>query len=319
MKSCCRLLLLWPLAVICSHAATPEWDRQDDSVALRQDGRIVWRFNFGANEAKPNFHPLALPEGPDISCYRPHDHPWHRGLWFSWKYINRVNYWEENRKTGIAEGRTEWHAPVLETRPDFSARIVLDLEYHPTNGPIVLTERRVIDISPPDETGGYELDWDMSFRAVASEVVLDRAPPVDAQGNNVSGGYAGLGIRAAEDLREAQVITTDGAVKYENHRFRGNTPALDFSGMIDGRLMGVGFLDNPRNLNSPTPWYVINNPPMYYISPAVLTYHPKTLKASDVLVLKYRVAVHPGRWTEDQLRLASKHYTADQRAGGESK
>jgi hypothetical protein len=285
------------------------WDRQPDSIALRQDGQLVWRFNFGTNETKPSFHPLAVAGGPVLSCYRPKDHPWHRGLWFSWKYINKINYWEENRQTGLSDGVTEWRAPLVETRPDFSARLVLDLAYHPTNGPVVLTEHRVITVSPPDPAGAYHLDWDMTFRAVGEEVLLDRAPPVDANGVNRSGGYAGLGLRGAEDLLEAQVITGDGPVKYENNRFRAKAPALDFSGVVGGRAAGVAFLDNAANLNSPTPWYVINDPPMYYISPAVITYQPKTLKAGETLALRYRVVVHPGRWTPEQLRRAAEAYS----------
>jgi hypothetical protein len=284
------------------------WERQPASLALQRGGQIVWRFNFGANEAKPNFHPLALAAGPVLSCYRPQDHPWHRGLWFSWKYINKVNYWEEDRKTGLSAGKTEWAAPLLETHADFSARLVLDLSYHPANGPVVLTEQRVIEVSPPGPAGAYHLDWTMTFRAAGREVVLDRAPPVDQQGRNAAGGYAGLGLRAAEDFAEAQVITGNGPVKYENNRFRGKAPALDFSGMIGGRAAGVAFLDNAANLNSPTPWYVVNNPPMYYISPAVITYHPQTLKPGETLVLRYRVVVHPDRWTPTQLRQAAECY-----------
>jgi hypothetical protein len=308
------LTLILLLTLLCQTGlAVPglEWDRQPDSLALRQGGQIVWRFNFGANETKPSFHPLAVAGGPVLSAYRPKDHPWHRGLWFSWKYINKINYWEEDKKTGLPEGKTEWPAPLVETHPDFSARLVLDLNYHPTNGPVVLTEHRVITASSPDETGAYHLDWDMTFRAVGEKVVLDRAPPVDANGVNRSGGYAGLGIRGAEDLLEAQVITGDGPVKYENNRFRGKAPALDFSGVVGGRAGGVAFLDNAANLNSPTPWYVINSPPMYYISPAVITYQAETLKAGDTLVLRYRVVVHPGRWTPEQLRRAAASYQAD--------
>ena len=247
-----------------------------------------------------------------MSGYRPKDHPWHRGLWFSWKYINKVNYWEEDRQTGLAEGKTEWPAPLIETQPDFSARLVLDLTYRPSNGPVVVTEHRVIEVSPPDRTGAYHLDWTMSFRAAGQDIVLDRAPPVDEQGRNAAGGYAGLGLRAAADLAEAQVITSKGPVQYENHRFRGKAPALDFSGMIGGHAAGVAFLDNAANLNSPTPWYVVNNPPMYYVSPAVLTYHPQTLKAGEALVLRYRVVVHPERWTPGQLRQAAEQYEAGQ-------
>jgi hypothetical protein len=286
------------------------WERKADSLALRQDGQIVWRFNFGTNEAKPNFHPLSLPGGPVLSCYRPTDHPWHRGLWFSWKYINHVNYWEEDRKTGVAQGTTEWSAQQLETHRDFSARLTMDLKYHPAHGPVVLVEHRVITVSAPDKTGAYNLDWTMTFKAVGGTVLLDRAPPVDEKGNNVSGGYAGLGLRAAADFRDAEVITSEGPVQYENYRFRGKSPALDFSGTIGDRTAGVAFLDCNSNLNAPTPWYVVNRASWYYISPAVLTFQPETLQAGEGFTLRYRVAAHPGRWTTEQLRLAADHYGA---------
>ncbi|HEY3862293.1 MAG TPA: PmoA family protein [Verrucomicrobiae bacterium] len=296
-----------PLAVSASGLA---WDQKPDSLALLKDGQIVWRFNYGGKEIKPNFHPLAVAGGPMLSCYQPKDHPWHRGLWFSWKYVNKVNYWEESKKTGLPEGVTAWKAPEVHAKPDFSARFVLDLNYHPSNGPVVLTEHRVITVSAPDQAGGYHLDWDMTFRAAAT-ALLDRAPPVDENGVNRSGGYAGLGIRGAEDLRDAQVATSEGPVEYENHRFRGRAPALDFSGVADGRAGGVAFLDDSANLNSPTPWYVINAPPMYYISPAVITYHPQTLETGETLALRYRVVVHPDRLTPEQLRQASAQYKTD--------
>lgn len=310
LLACLLALVLAPGGRSAPVAPALEWERHPDSLALRRDGQIVWRFNFGTNETKPSFHPLALAAGPTLSCYRPQDHPWHRGLWFSWKYINKVNYWEEDRKTGLAEGKTEWRPPLLETRPDFSARLVLELDYHPTNSPVVLTEHRIITVGPPDQSGGYHLDWDMTFRAVGENVVLDRAPPVDEKGNNVAGGYAGLGIRVAEDLAEAQAVTRDGPVAFENNRFRGRAPALDFSGVIDHRTVGIAILDNIANLNSPTPWYVLNNPPIYYISPAIITYQPATLPAGTTLALRYRVVVHPGRWTREQLQLAAQRYEA---------
>jgi hypothetical protein len=57
MKSWTAMLAL---ACLCGCRETPgghgrAWDRRADSLALLQHGQIVWRFNFGANEAKPNF------------------------------------------------------------------------------------------------------------------------------------------------------------------------------------------------------------------------------------------------------------------------
>jgi hypothetical protein len=83
------------------------WKTQPDSVTLVQGEHVVWQFHFGTNETKPCFYPVALPEGPDLVWHRPPEHPWHLGLWFSWKFINGVNYWEEDPKTGLLAGRTE--------------------------------------------------------------------------------------------------------------------------------------------------------------------------------------------------------------------
>ncbi|MBA7592916.1 Vitamin B12 transporter BtuB [subsurface metagenome] len=58
----------------------------------------IWKFNFDKTEGKPYFHPLALEDGTPLTWLRPEDHPWHRGFWFSWKYINGLNYWVYGHK-----------------------------------------------------------------------------------------------------------------------------------------------------------------------------------------------------------------------------
>ena len=67
------------------------WKTDQDSVALVQGERVVWQFHFGADDTKPCFHPVALLEAPDLVWHRPPDHPWHLGLWFSWKFPCREN------------------------------------------------------------------------------------------------------------------------------------------------------------------------------------------------------------------------------------
>ena len=67
------------------------WKTNQDWVALVQGERVVWQFHFGTNDTKPCFYPVALPEGPDLVWHRPPDHPWHLGLWFSWKFPCREN------------------------------------------------------------------------------------------------------------------------------------------------------------------------------------------------------------------------------------
>ena len=82
------------------------WDKNDKMVALLHEGKIIWKLNFDKEQDKPYFHPLKTPNGYELTLERPKDHPWHRGLWFSWKYINGINYWEEKPEKGVSEGRS---------------------------------------------------------------------------------------------------------------------------------------------------------------------------------------------------------------------
>src|ERR1017187_5766043 len=118
------------------------WQTNVTAVALVGGGKPVWQFNYGTNGTKPFFHPLALPGGSPLTWQSPPDHVWHYGLWFSWKYLNGVNYWEEDRKLRQCEGVTSWRVVKIETRPDFSARIELGLDYRP-RGAHRSDERRV--------------------------------------------------------------------------------------------------------------------------------------------------------------------------------
>jgi HEAT repeat protein len=139
------------------------WDEQADSLALLNNGQIVWKFNYQADAAKPYFHPVALPNGDILTEPLPADHPWHRALWFSWKEINGINYWEEN--DGQATGKTVTKNVSVHKQPDFGCHLIMDLSYHEEGKPDVLTERRHIHISPPLADHSYWMNWQSSFTA----------------------------------------------------------------------------------------------------------------------------------------------------------
>ncbi len=46
---------------------------------------------------KPYFYPVNTTTGHNLVWLRPEDHPWHYGLWFSWKYGNRRNIFGNGR------------------------------------------------------------------------------------------------------------------------------------------------------------------------------------------------------------------------------
>jgi type 1 glutamine amidotransferase len=289
------------------------WEKnKGTSLALVGPAGPLWRFRYGAGLDTPYFHPLNTADGRTLTWDRPPDHVWHHGLWFSWKFIDGVNYWEIDAKTGRPAGRTTWSNVKVEARKDLGARIALDLAYRPGDGTKpALTEKRTITVSPPDGEGGYALDWTCEFRPVL-EVVLDRTPLPGEPGGQSWGGYAGLSLRFAGDLAERVAVTSDGPIAeagWREDRYRGRHEALDYSAMTDGKTVGIAILDHPSNPRSPTPWYVIRSAEMSFFSPALLCYGPMTLKAGQRWTLRYRVIVHQDRWDAARLKAEYEEFS----------
>ena len=277
-------------------AAAPElaWKATDRSLALTEDDRTVWQFHY-AREGKPYLHPLTL-GGHTLTDQRPADHPWHHGLWFSWKTINGMLYWEEDPKTGKSPGETEITDVQATRGPDHSARFELSLGYHPPGKPPVLLEKRKVTFGPPAPDGRYLIDWSSTFMAQETDVVLDRTPiPGEPKGVGF-GGYAGLSLRLAPALRKWQFADEEGPVRASGKKARW----MSFAGPLqDGRSAAIVVLDHPRNPRHPTPWYLA--PGMPYFSPAFLYLGSYTLPARQSLSLKYRILIQPGPVDRDAL------------------
>lgn len=287
------------------------WERLEDSAALWHEDRVIWRFHHGADRAKPYFHPMALMDGTVLTWLGPEDHPWHHGLWFSWKYINGLNYWEEDRSTGRSEGVTSWEEVSVSAREDFSARIELALAYHPPDGAVVLRERRVVELEAPSADGTYRLDWDSTFTAGDQPVRLDRTPLAHEPEGRSWGGYAGLSWRFADGLSNAVVRTHAGPVVWdEQGRFRGKDPYMEYAAVIDGRPFGVLMLDHPANLNHPTPWYPIHDD-IDWLHPSPICFEAHTMPPGSELRLRYRIVVHDGHWEATRLREEQQMFVRD--------
>ncbi len=288
--------------------AQPElaWKQTDHSLALSRGPIVVWQFNYKREEGKPYFHPITVAGSSALTDLRPADHPWHRALWFSWKYINGVLYWEEDPKTGKAPGETELTDIKATARADHSAHFELALKYHPPGKPAVLTEKRTLDVSPPAADGAYFIDWLGVFTAGDTDVRLDRTP-ILGQPNGVSyGGYAGLSLRLAPALRGWQFADSEGPVNTASKDARW----MSFAGPIgQGKSAAIIVLDHPKSFRHPAPWYLIGSMP--YFSPAVLYREPYTLPARKSITLKYRILFQPAAFDRDaaerQWQQFSKH------------
>jgi hypothetical protein len=265
------------------------WKQTDHSLALMDGDRVVWQFNYAKGEGKPYFHPLSIAGSEPLTDQRPADHPWHHGLWFSWKTINGLAYWDEDRKTGKSPGETELVQVQATPGGDHSAGFELSLAYHPPGKPAVLTEKRVVAVGAPDADGSYRLDWTSTFTATETDVLLGRTPILGEPKGVAHGGYAGLSLRLAPGLRGWQFTDSQGPIKDRWKQARW----MSFAGTTKaGKPAAIVVFDHPQNMRHPTPWYLIGGMP--YFSPAVLYLKPYTLPAHERLTLKYRILVQAG-------------------------
>jgi hypothetical protein len=312
LRNSAAFALAGELPPIALRAEEPEptlvWKHTPSSVALTKGSRVIWQHTHSQAEGKPYFHTVALASGTPVTWLRPSDHLWHRGLWFSWKFVNGLNYWDPDTDS---EGFSAIEGVKLEfPDTDRTCRLQLKLKYHPKDKPAVLTEERGLTISSIRGDGGFDIDWKSVFVAV-EEVTLDRTPIPGQKDGVPHGGYAGLSARIAKELGNWQVLNSENQKNLDGH---GKTARwMDFTGeTTDEKTAGITIFDHPSNPRHPTPWYLAmdKQAPFGYFGPALLFKDPLSLNAGKKLELKYRLVIHAGRPDAGQLEERWKQFAA---------
>ena len=282
-----------PVAAAWADAPSYHWKTEKDSLSLLAGEKVVYMCRFAAEGGYPYIHPLSLPGGPVMSAFAPADHPWHRGLWFSWKFLNGVNYWEfPPSRPNRPDGRTVVVGPAAIHTTETMATVGLRLEY--SKAQVVLAEERTLVGSRPRLDGSYTIDWTSKFTAKDQDVVFERTPPTQAPW----GGYGGLGFRASKTMREFRAVDSEGRIgRTQAHGKQARW--MDFSGVFGAKdekpaAAGMAIFDHPSNPRHPTHWYLSDNAGLPYFGPALLFAQPLTLKAGESFTIKYRILIHPG-------------------------
>ena len=271
------------------------WRQDETSLALLHEDKTVWRLEFDPASPKSHFHPLATIEGRVLTAFEPGDHPWHRGLWWSWKFINGLNYWEEDPKTRASEGSTTLVRTQVEAADDFSARVAMDLHYHPRGQDPVLTEKRHLTMSKPDAGGSYRIDWESTFTAGKCMVKLDRTLPAHL-GGVAWGGYAGLSLRLAKGLDGFSFRTHDGPTTAA----ATHGQAARWIDLADATA-GIAILDHPANPRHAPPWYLHSDQTMLFLAPAPLFHEPLGIAPGESITFRHQVIVHSRPLTRESI------------------
>jgi hypothetical protein len=268
----------------------------------------LWKYVYSGGKPKPFFHPIHTPAGHCVTLCEPHDHPWHRGLWFTIKFVNDDNFWEEREPMGRQKLVIP---PSVEHGRDGEIVVRADSEWvGPRDSRAVIAERRTLTWSSLRDDA-YAKDFDM-------EQTAQRALKFDRVPFTTWGGYGGLIFRGNRNWQETRLLFADGST---SDRPTGQRALwCDLAGKFDGGVEqtgGVAIFDHPANVRHPSPWYGSTGPG-HYINAAFLFHEPLHVDRGQTLRLRYRVLVHDGMWDIRHLRDAYDGYVTRASAGNGS-
>ena len=159
----------------------------------------LWTYRWGARR-RPHLHPVRTPGGAVLTRDAPDDHPWHHGLWFTIKFVDEDNFWEENAPYGVLRHDGP---PEVEVRRDESVRVKGTLRWiRPDRETVAVHEQRELAHVPLDD-GAYAIDLDTTL-VPPRHVRFDRTP------FTTWGGYGGLALRGSGDFVDTRLLLDSG-------------------------------------------------------------------------------------------------------------
>lgn len=284
-----------------------------DKIDISVDGKPFTTFHFGADAGKPYLAPLRSATGKIVTRRYPmekiegesHDHPHHRGLWFSYDDVNGTKFWENdpsytNPKIGhILATKAHWK----DATNGGAGTLGATMEWRDPQGAVLLVEDRTMLFHA-----------DPALRIVDFDIKLTAAQPVTF-GDTKEGAFA---IRLADSLAEKKggtMVNAEGQSGMAN--VWGKRSAwVDYSGEVDGEKLGVAIFDHPGNERYPTYWHS-RDYGLFALDPFGRKAFDKSAEESkwsigtgQWLRFRWRVVIHPGDTASARIADLYKQYAS---------
>ncbi len=256
---------------------------------------LFTKYTTHSGPNKPFFYPFLTPGGLNLTRQWPvediatdtHDHPHHRGLWFTHGNVNGVDFWAETPGTGKTV-TTGYHDLV--SGPVFGS-FVTTTDWINPDGSMVGTDVRTVRITP-FPNGDRILDFDIEFTPNGKTVTF---------GDTKEGMF---GLRTTDTLAPSRklgghMINSEGLKDAECW---GKKAAwVDYFGQVGGKTYGISMFDTASNLRHPQTWhardyglFTINPFGLHDFGMGEKGAGDYVVAADKKLSLKYRVFFHKG-------------------------
>jgi hypothetical protein len=215
------------------------------------NGQLLTEYIF-TGAPRPYYYPLIGPGGVRMTRDFPmksppgeqHDHRHHRSLWFAHGEVNGRDFWSETPGSGtvVHDGFTK-----VQSGKDLGLIVSRD-KWIGADGALVCTDERtfrVYNAASPDER---VFDFEITLHPAGDQLEL---------GDTKEGTMA---VRVAETMRlkgpvdHGHILNSAGVKDGDTWGKRADW--CDYSGLVDGKTVGIAMFDNPQNPRHPTWWHV---------------------------------------------------------------
>jgi len=276
-----------------------------DRILVEIGGKPYTTFYLAPGGNKPYLWPLSTAGGLVVTRHFPmeefpgesHDHPHHRGLFFSHGDINGINFWAtepaanaaQQRQPRLARGSMRLQKVRQLKSGGKSGTIKAVFDGLDAAGKRVMTEARTITF--------YN---DPRLRIIDYEIVIH--PIEKLTFHDTKEGT--FGIRLASSMTEAKgggrMINAEGK-ETEKNVWGKRSNWVDYCGPVDGQTVGVAIFDHPANPRHPTYWhsrsYGLHAANIFGVRDFTgdkLQDGSLTIARGQSLRFRYRVVIHPG-------------------------
>ncbi len=302
--------------------AAVEMKESADKVRVEIDGQLFTEYCFtGASHVY--FYPLIGPGGARMTRDWPmkdtpgedHDHPHHRSLWFAHGQVNGVDFWTEaathgTKKPKFPVGKIE-HEKFIKVQGGEKEGVITDqLRWVAPDGSVPLTSVQSFRVQATPER---IIDYSITLTAGEKDVLF---------GDTKEGTMA---MRIAESMRLVGYDKKPGAGKIASAtgdvdgKVWGKKAAwVDYSGPVDGKIVGIAIFDSPNNLRHPTRWHA-RDYGLFAANPFCEHEMDKAqpagagdfkLEAGKSLTLSYRIILHEGDAAQAKIAERFSEYAA---------
>lgn len=282
-------------------------------ILVEIDGKPYTTFFLAPDGNKPYFYPLSTASGEVVTRHFPmenvpgetHDHPHHRGLFFSHGDINGVNFWAtEPGSKETNKGRMVVRKIVKTEGGEKSGTIRVVFEGQDPHGKALMTETRTITFNS-----------DPRLRVIDYEIEVD--PLVKLTFTDTKEGT--FGIRLATSMTEdkgGRMVNAEGK-ETEKNVWGKRSPWVDYSGLVSGRTVGVAIFDNSNNPRHPSYWHsrayglhAANPFGVHDFTGDKTKDGSMTIEPGQPVRFRYRVVIHDGDTKESRIAELWRQYAA---------